>query len=325
MIVTVSPNVALDRVRVIRGFQPGKQNRALFEFLQPGGSGVHATSVIQSLGGESIALGLLGGHAGELWETEADKRGLVYDMASIPNETRESFCLIDLDQGSVVESVEEGPEVNPDLKDALLARLETYLPRAELLILSGSLPPGLPYDIYSDMIELARHQNVRTLADIHSEPLRNALPFEPWLIKPNLSEFHELIGHATRNLTERIQAGRDFCQRTGVVLVLSMSEDGLLLATCDEQYLLTPPLIKMHLPDGLGRNVIGCGDALVGALAFEYCRSKDLLEAAKLGLATAHYNLSTFGVPEIDANKVLGMSERVGFQRINWNNFPKRS
>src|ERR1700690_2701702 len=116
MIVTVSPNVALDRVRVIRGFQPGKQSRALSGFLQPGGSGVHATSVIQTLGGESVALGLLGGHSGELWKTEADRRGLKYDMVSIPNETRESFCLIDLDQGSVVESVEEGPVVDPGLK-----------------------------------------------------------------------------------------------------------------------------------------------------------------------------------------------------------------
>ncbi len=108
MIITVSPNIALDRVHVVRGYQPGKQSRALFEFLQPGGSGVHASSVIQSLGGELIALGLLGGHSGELWKIEAEKRGLRYEMVSIPNETRESFCLIDLDQGSVVESVEAG-------------------------------------------------------------------------------------------------------------------------------------------------------------------------------------------------------------------------
>lgn len=304
MIITVSPNVALDRVRVIRGFQPGRQSRALFEFLQPGGSGVHASSVIQSFGGESIALGLLGGHLGELWKTEADKAGLIYDMVSIPTETRESFCLIDLDQGSVVENVEEGPTVNHDLCDALLARLKIHLPNAELLILSGSLPPGIPLEMYSDMIELARHYDVQTLADIHSEPLRLALPFKPWLIKPNLAEFHELIGHEPHTLAERLHASRDFCRETGITLALSMSEAGLLLATSDEQHLLPPPSIKMHLPGGRGQNVIGCGDALVGALAYEYCRSRDILAAAKLGVAAAHFNLSTFGVPEIEAEQV---------------------
>jgi 1-phosphofructokinase family hexose kinase len=316
MIVTVSPNAALDRVRVIRGFQPGKQNRALFEFLQPGGSGVHATSVIQSLGGESIALGLLGGHTGELWKTEADKRGLIHDMDAIPNETRESFCLIDLDLGSVVESVEEGRVVSPDLKDVLLTRLEKYLPEAELLILSGSLPPGLPSNIYSDMIELARLYHVKTLADIHSDPLRGALPFKPWLIKPNLAEFHELIGHDTHNLAERVQASRSFCQETDIALALSMSQDGLLLATSNEQYLLTPPSMEMHLPDGLGQNVIGCGDALVGAMAYEYCRTLDLLAAAKLGLAAAHFNLSTFGTPEINAEQVLNLCGHIQITKL---------
>ncbi len=311
MIVTVSPNAALDRVRVIRDFQPGKQNRALLEFLQPGGSGVHATSVIQSLGGKSTALGLLGGHIGELWKAEADKRGLVYDMISIPNETRESFCLIDLDQGSVVESVEEGPGVAPALKDALLARLEMYLPKAELVILSGSLPPGLPPDIYSHLIKVAQRHNVPTLVDIHSEPLRNALASKPWLIKPNLSEFDELIDHKTQTLAERMDASRSFCRETGIILALSMSEEGLLLTTSDEQWFLFPPSIPMHLPDGRGQNVIGCGDALVGALAYEYCQSGDLLAAAMLGLAAAHFNLCTLGVPEINAEQVRELARHV--------------
>lgn len=316
MIITVSPNVALDRVRVIRGFQPGKQSRGLFEFLQPGGSGVHATSVIQSLGGQSIALGLLGGYTGESWKAEADQRALVYDMVSIPNQTRESFCLIDLNQGNVVESVIEGPEVNPAMKEALLARLQTYLPEADLVILSGSLPPGLPLDTYFDMINLARRYAVQTLADIHSAPLQNAIPGKPWMIKPNLSEFHELIGFATQSLSEHIQASHHFCWETGINLALSMSGEGLLLTTADGQWLLTPPQVTMHLPDGSGQNVIGCGDALVGALACEFCRSHDLLAAAALGLAAAHFNLSTFGVPEIRSDEVRQLASKVQIHRF---------
>jgi fructose-1-phosphate kinase PfkB-like protein len=252
-----------------------------------------------------------------LWQAEADRRHLVYDMASIPGETRESFCLIDLDQGSVVESVVEGPTLNPDYKDKLLARLETYLPEAELLVLSGSLPPGLPLDTYSDMITLAHRYNVQTLADIHSEPLQKALTSKPLMIKPNLSEFHELIGQTTANLPEHYEASVDFCRRTGIVLALSMSADGLLLTTPDEQWMLHPPSIEMHLPRGRGQNVIGCGDALVGALAHEYCRSKNLVEAAKLGLAAAHFNLSTFGVPEIDPEQVRALAGEVQVQTLN--------
>jgi 1-phosphofructokinase family hexose kinase len=316
MIITVSPNIALDRVRVTRGFQPGRQSRALFEFLQPGGSGVHATNVIQSLGGQSIALGILGGPTGELWKLEADRRQLRYDMVPISGETRESFCLIDLDLGSMVESVTEGPRVDPGIKDALLMHLEIHLHAAELLILSGSLPPGLPSSTYAEMIRLAERYRIPVLADIHSEPLREAVPLRPWLLKPNLAEFHELIGSKTYDMQERVQASHELCQRTGIILALSMAEAGVLLTTPDEQWLLTPPSVPMYLQEGHGQNVIGCGDALVGALAYEYCQTRDILSGARLGLAAAHFNLSTPGVPEINAAQVRELMKHVQVQRM---------
>jgi 1-phosphofructokinase len=184
-------------------------------------------------------------------------------------------------------------------------------PRLPASFYVGSLPPGLPRDIIPHMIDLARHYDVQTLADIHSDPLRLSLRVAPWLIKPNLAEFHELMGYDTDNISDRVRASRDFCRETGIALALSMSENGLLLTTSSEQYLLPPPPIEIHLPDGPGRNVIGCGDALVGALAYEYSRSKDLLAAAKFGVAAAHCNLGTYGVPEIDAEQVRELSKEV--------------
>jgi fructose-1-phosphate kinase PfkB-like protein len=113
-----------------------------------------------------------------------------------------------------------------------------------------------------------------------------------------------------------MDASREFCRGTGIFLALSMSEEGLLLTTPDEQWFLTPPSAKTYLPDGLGQNVIGCGDALVGTLAYEYGRTKNILDAAKLGLASAHFNLSTFGVPEINAEQVRDLVAQVRVQNI---------
>ncbi len=73
-----------------------------------------------------------------------------------------------------------------------------------------------------------------------------------------------------------------------------MSDEGLLSTTLDEQWLLTSPLAKLQLPDGLGQNVIGCGDTLVGALAYECCRSKDLLAAARLGIGGRSFQFEYF-------------------------------
>jgi 1-phosphofructokinase family hexose kinase len=316
MILSVTPNPALDRVHVTQGFQPGRQSRAARAFLQPGGSGVHATAIAQAFGAQTITLVLLGGHTGELWQGEAEKGGLLFDLVPIEGETRESFCLIDLERGSQVEAVESGPQVNERHLSELLKLLSARLPGAELVVLSGSLPPGLPPDSYARMIDLARAAGVPVLLDAHSEPLELALPRRPWMIKPNLAEFHALIGSESTNLAERAEASLQLSRREGFVVALSMGGEGLLLTTPDGQWRLSPPKTVVHLPDGNGRNSIGCGDALVGALTAEYSRTGDLLSAARLGVAAAHQNLGTLGVPEVDPKEVRRLVEEVPVEML---------
>jgi 1-phosphofructokinase family hexose kinase len=319
MILTVSPNPALDRVHITQGFQPGDQSRAVRTFLQAGGSGMHAAHVAQALGVRALAMGILGGNCGMLWSQQAIRQSLPVEMLSIDGETRESFCLIDLDLGSQVEAVETGPQVEPGSLEALLARLEARLPHAELVILSGSLPPGLPMDSYARMVRLARQASVPVILDASGEPLRLALQERPCLIKPNLSEFDSLIGSTTANQQERAQASQELAQRQGVVIALSMAAEGVILTSPADQWRILPPAVAMHLPGGTGQNVIGCGDALVGALAAEYCRSKDLLASAVVGVAAAHQNLSTFGVPEIDAIQVRQLVSAVRVEKVMQN------
>jgi fructose-1-phosphate kinase PfkB-like protein len=180
-----------------------------------------------------------------------------------------------------------------------------------MLIISGSLPPGFPPAGYVDMLELAQRYRVRTIADLHGGQLRQILKYKPWLIKPSLSEFDELVGRKTSDLPERALLCQALYRDSGAIIALSMSAEGLLVTRAGGQWLLKPPDASVHLPGGGGRNVIGCGDALVGALAQEYCNTHDLLAAAKLGVAAAHYNLGTFGVPEIDADATRRLAESV--------------
>jgi 1-phosphofructokinase family hexose kinase len=316
MILSVTPNIALDRLVVVPGFKLKQQTRARFGFTQAGGSGVHASLIIQSLGGDTKAIGFLGGHTGGLWQAAARKAGLNYQVVPISGETRESYCMIDPEQGALVESVEAGPLCLLADLARLMACLEANLAGCELLIVSGSLPPGIPAEAYADMIELASRAGIRTIADIHSEPLKLGLQARPWLIKPNLQEFHQLLGRRTGDLQDLAAACQAMFAETGTQIALSMEQQGLLLTTTEGQWWLRPPAGEMHLPDGAGVNVIGCGDALVGALAHEYVRTGDLLAAARLGLAAAHGNLGTYGSPEIYPAQVRELAEQVEANRV---------
>jgi 1-phosphofructokinase family hexose kinase len=322
MILTVTPNIALDRLVVAPGFQLKQQSRARSGFVQAGGSGVHAASIIQAFGGESKAIGFLGGHTGALWQAAALKAGLNYEVVPVAGETRESYCVIDPQEGSLVESVEAGPPCSPADLARLMACLEANLPGCAMLVISGSLPPGIPAQAYAAMIELAAGLGVKTLADIHSQSLQLAMPLSPWLIKPNLYEFHQLLGRQTRGLDDLAAACRKLHAESGTLIAMSMEQQGLLLTASEGQYWLRPPALEMHLPDGLGVNVIGCGDALVGALAFEYCRTGELLSAARLGLAAAHANLGTYGSPQVDPMLARQLALQIEVQPLQGGSHP---
>jgi len=316
VILSVSPNVALDRVVVVDGFAPGRQSRARLGFWQAGGSGCHASSVIQELGVQTVALGFIGGHTGALWQKAAAESGLQHDMILTDRETRVSFCIVDENLGSVVESVETGPDLDPSHREELLERVARYLPEASLLILSGSLPPGLSVDTYAALIRMSRAYGVHTLIDAHSQPLREALTQTPWLVKLNLDEFQHWLGRPAVTLEERAAASLEMTAQHTEALVLSMAGEGVLLTVGEEQWHLLPPAIDVHLPHGAGINVIGSGDALVGAMAATYRGGATLLEAVQVGLAAAHVNLGSYGVPEVDATAVHEAAGQVIARRL---------
>ena len=132
-----------------------------------------------------------------------------------------------------------------------------------------------------------------------------------------MDEFHELISRHTDTLGERALACQALSRESGAILALSMSAEGLLVTGPGVQWLLEPPPLDVHLPGGHGRNAIGCGDALVGALAFEYCSTRDLASAARLGVAAAHTNLGTFGASQIDPEETRRLAKAIALEVVD--------
>ena len=64
MIYTITMNPALDRTIEVEGLVPEDANRILSDVRYAGGKGIDVSRVINELGGETIALGLVGGYTG---------------------------------------------------------------------------------------------------------------------------------------------------------------------------------------------------------------------------------------------------------------------
>lgn len=311
LIVSVSPNTSTDRVSIVENWVPGEPARTLLSFDQAGGSGAHSTGVVQQLGGDACSIVLLGDYNRERWIRAAERENMAYDYVEMGAPNRSTFVLIDKQKGNVAEIIDAGPQVHEATAQELMDKIAQYLDDTGILILSGSLPPGIPDDFYAQVIRLAHLRGVKTLVDAKGEPLRFAMEERPWAIKPNLVEFHQAVGFETRTLNDHITRLREFVGRYAEVVLLSLGEDGVLVATTSDVWHLTVSDHLVTLPDSTALNTTGCGDALVGGFCYSYVRSEDVLESARWGVAAATATLGTYGVPSCPPDHVRDLIERV--------------
>lgn len=281
--------------------------RTVTSFDQAGGSGSHAASVVIELGGDALAIGAIGGGNGLRWRRAAARQHLPNAVVEIDAENRSSFVLIDRHLGKIAEIIDPGPELDAREVDLLFDLVRDQVEDAGLLVVSGSLPPGVPVDFHARCIEAARAAGCQTLVDSHSEPMRRALAARPWMIKPNLDEMHQLMGVRHSSMRERVDMARRLVQDTVDVVLLSMEAEGAILATRDGTWHVVPPAAAVTLPRSEGINPVGCGDALVGAFAHRWVTSGDLIESARWGVAAAHVNLGRYEVPSSPLEDVRGV------------------
>ena len=76
------------------------------------------------------------------------------DFITVPGETRTNVTVTDGEREIKVN--EPGPSVPPDAVDALIARVRQRARESSAVVLSGSLPPGVPSDFYAELIRIGR-------------------------------------------------------------------------------------------------------------------------------------------------------------------------
>jgi 1-phosphofructokinase len=278
MIVTVTPNPAIDRTVLIRDFTIGATNRAIAERTEIGGKGINVARHLMSLGCDVLATGLLGSRDMHgIVETLA-RQGVRTDFVRVAGDTRVNIKILDPATGEETEINEAGPSLAADAADVLLAKLRALLPTCEVMVLSGSLPPGVPDDLYARAIALAADAGVKTVLDAAGAALRLGIAARPNLVKPNHAEAEELLGAPLRDEGELEAAAREFRDRGAQSAVISLGSAGAVCAAPAGSWLAKPPRI-------VPRHTVGAGDAMVASLACSLMRGVPAPEALRLATA----------------------------------------
>jgi len=253
VILTVTLNVAVDVTYHIDHVRWHPDNRVTSVARRAGGKGVNVARVLHGLGREVVVSGLAGGATGAAARAELAASGLADATVSVAGESRTSTIVVP-DDGEVIGFSEPGPQVTAAEWRRFCRPYQELVTQAEIVVLSGSLPPGVPSDAYAELIRVARATGVRVVLDASGEALTHALDAGPELVKINAEE---LAGHAPG---ADDLAGAAQMRREGAgAVVISRGHEGLLALTDEGAWRMAPP-------ERVCGNPTGAGDAAGAAL-----------------------------------------------------------
>jgi tagatose 6-phosphate kinase len=287
MIVVVCLNPALDVTHHVPAVDWAGVNRPAAVHSRPGGKGLNVARTLRALGADVLLMGLAGGGTGIVVETALHRAGVPAAFIQIRGETRHTFTIVD-GRGTAAAFNEPGPEVSPaELERFRLVYLQA-LATAEAVVLSGSLPPGLPATAYAALIQAAAAAGVPAILDTNGQALLHGVTAGPAIVKPNLDELAAASG--TRlSAPGGVDLAAVSAAATGLrtagagAVVASLGPAGLLAVTGDGSWHARPAAVT----EG---NATGAGDAVTAALVHGLVLSRPwherLRHAVALGAAT---------------------------------------
>jgi 1-phosphofructokinase family hexose kinase len=274
----------------------------------PGGKGVNIARALKRLGAPVIATGLAGGATGNMIVEALGDEAILNGFVRIREESRTNTAVLDPTTGVHTEVNERGPAVSAHDLELFRDKLLYLAKGASMCVFAGSLPRGVPPDVYAGLIRELKKQNVTTTVDTEGEPLRLAARAEPDIVSPNELEAEELVGHEFNDSDDRAEAVVEMTRLGPAEAIMTVS-DGCYAYVSEGG---SHALYRVRVEEQEARSTIGSGDAfLAGYIAGRY-QGRSPLECLRYGVACGAESVQHFGAGLIDpvaVDRLLGEVE----------------
>ena len=278
MIYTMTFNPSIDYMVSVDHFQLGTVNRTSQEYLLPGGKGINVSIVLHNLGIDSTALGFIAGFTGkEIENRVTNDFGVQCDFIDVENGYSRINFKMKSDEESEVNG--NGPMINKEHIDKLYNKLSCSQ-AGDILILSGSIPKCLSDDIYSEIMEKLADKNIEIVVDATGDLLMKVLKHKPFVIKPNNHELAEMFHVKLFGTQDIVKYAKKLQEMGAKNVLISMAGDGALYI-CENG-----KVYFSNAPKGRVKNSVGAGDSMVAGFVAGYEKTKDYVQAFRMGVAT---------------------------------------
>lgn len=283
-ILTITLNPTVDLSIAADAILPERKLRCTRPDTDPGGGGLNVSRAIMALGGRSTAFVAVGGPTGDKVMRLLAEAGIGLVPFPAPGETRQSLTATDMSTGEQYRFVMPGPEWSASDTARVLTRIVRVAPEDELVVLSGSQPPGIPADFPARLASRIARTKARLVLDTSGKALHclvnsGARPAD--VLRMDDAEAQDLSGQPLSTRSDSADFAQSLVLR-GVAraVIVARGRDGNILATETGRWHAEAARVQPV-------SKVGAGDSFVAAFVLALARNQSLPEALQHGAAAA--------------------------------------
>jgi 1-phosphofructokinase len=277
--------------------------------LHAAGQGVWVARMAAELGAAPVLCGFVGGETGRVL------RPLLEEM---PIELRlvetgaASGCYVQDRRGGERVPIAQAASLPPSRHetDELFSSAVAAGIECGVLALCGTYPPeALPHEIYGALVADVRANGARVVVDLSPPRLDSALEGGPELVKINDWELASYVsGPVDTPVRMRDAAGRLLEAGAGAAIITRAGEPALALRG-EEAWELAPPRFERGAREG-------CGDSMMGALAYSLAADLDWEETLRTGAAAGAANFLRAGLGSGSRSVIADLAGQVRLEQL---------
>lgn len=284
-------NPAIDTTLSLDVLTLGAVNRTFDDQSRPAGKALNVATLLSKLGVSVVMTGFLGQDNGDDFVRHFDECNIANDCVFVKGKTRQNIKLAERD-GRMTDVNGAGFVVSDDDKARLFESLPALCQSADVVVVSGSLPQGFDLADWQRLLKTVKAHNARLVVDTSGEPLKVAVDFAPFLIKPNKDELLGAFG-----------SDDVFDERLASVshLVLSDGANGVKWRTNGQVLHATSPKVAV-------KSTVGAGDSLLAGVVYGLLVGDDKADILRRAVAMASHSVSVVGVEVPDTARLDALS-----------------
>ena len=306
--LSICANPCIDMTVRVGELKLGALNRIDKAIYNHSGKGVNVAAVASRLGANASMVAFMGNVHEKAYNDRLAADSITGVYVTYNGEVRTNIKLYE-GSGRFTEINMAGEPITEEMVNEFLAKVEVELEKADVVTMSGSLPPACPKDIYGKIIEMANKKGVPSLLDAEGEPLTAGIAYGPTVIKPNQYELEKAVGKELSSADEIVEAARKVCGDRVKWALVSCGGDGAYLVGADEAFYGKAPKIKPL-------TTTGAGDSMAAAACIAILGGAGPEDILLNGIAAGTATCLSEGTQLLDPSNYEDMRTRIIIEKL---------